>query len=226
MFSRLRDTFFDSFQTLFGNFAQFVVNFVVAAIFFVIGVVVANLAGKGIEQIVSMLKIDSLLRKADVEKYFQRAGINLNTGKFFGFIVKWFLIILTLVQSLAILKLDALTQFLGEVVLYLPNFVVAALILLAGLVIAEFFAKVVVSGVKASGMGKAALLGNIARWIIWIFTLLSVLNQLGVGFIIQNVVIGLVFGLSLALGLAFGLGGKDAAAGIISKWKNDIQSHS
>ncbi len=225
MLSRLQESFFDSFQVLFGNFAQFVGHFVVAVIFFIVGVVIANLAGKGIEQIVSLLKIDSLLRKADVEKYFQRAGVNLHTGKFFGFIVKWFLIILTLIQALSILRLEALTQFLAEVVMYLPNFAVAALILLAGIVIAEFCAKVVSSGVKASGMGKATLLGNITRWIIWIFTILSVLSQLGVGFIIQNVILGLVAGFSLAIGLAFGLGGKDAAAQIIAKWRNDIASH-
>ncbi len=124
------------------------------------------------------------------------------------------------------LRLDALTEFLQSVVAYLPNILVAALILLAGLLIAEFLARIVMAGVKATNMHRPALVGNATRWVVWIFSILSALNQLGIGtFVVSYVLIGLVFGLSLALGLSFGLGGKDVAAQIVGKIRRDFSDH-
>ena len=226
MWQQLKETFMITFQSLFINFAQFIANLVVAIVVLIIGVIIANLAGKGIEQIINAFKIDTLLRKADIEKYFTRAGVTMSAGKFLGFVVKWFLIILTVIQSLAILGLSALTQFLENVVNVLPNILVAALILLAGIVIAEFLARIISASVKAANMSRPALIGNVTRWVVWIFSILSALSQLGIGGDILNyVILGVISGLALALGLAFGLGGRDAAANIIEKVRHDMADH-
>lgn len=226
MWQQLKETFLITFQSLFTNFAHFIANFVVAVVVLIIGMIIANLAGKGIEQIINTLKIDSILRKADIEKYFMRAGVTMSAGKFLGFVVKWFLVILTLLQSVAILGLTALTDFLQRVVNALPNILVAALILLAGIVIAEFLARVVIAAVKGANMRKPGLIGNVTRWVVWIFTISAVLTQLQVGgLILDYIIVGIIAGLAIALGLAFGLGGKEAAASIIEKVRHDISDH-
>ena len=68
--------------------------------------------------------------------------------------------------------------------------------------------------------GSAAMLGNIARTAILVFTFLVVLNLLGIGREIINILlIGFVAMIALAGGLSFGLGGRDAAAKAIEDTK-------
>jgi len=115
-------------------------------------------------------------------------------------------------------------MFLEQVVLgYLPNVIVAVLILLVAVVIAETIQKIVSSSARAAGVRQSNLLGSIAKWAIWIFAILTALFQLGIAApFIQTIFTGAVVAISLALGLSFGLGGQDAAASYIEKVKGEI----
>ena len=131
-----------------------------------------------------------------------------------GTLVKWFVIIVFFVAALDILNLDQATAFLNGIVLsYLPQVIVAVLILFGGFILASVIEKVVVAAVKASSMGSASMLGRFSYFAIIMFTALAALNQLQIApELVQLLFAGLVFGLALAFGLAFGLGGRDAAA--------------
>ena len=117
-----------------------------------------------------------------------------------------------------------MTGYLSTVVLsYLPNVIVAALILLVSVVIAAAIQKLVVSSAKAAGLSSAIVLGEISKWAIWIFAFMAALSQLEIlNAFIQPLFIGIIAALSLALGLSFGLGGRDAAARYIEKVKDEV----
>lgn len=165
------------------------------------------------------LKIDKALDAAGVDTLTERAGYKLNSGVFVGTLVKWFIIIVFFVAALDILNLNQATAFLSTVVLgYLPQVIVAVLILFGGFILASFMEKLVVAGVKATNVASPELLGKFARYAILIFTVLAALNQLAIApELVQLLFAGLVFGCSLAFGLAFGLGGRDAAAEYLKK---------
>jgi hypothetical protein len=59
---------------------------------------------------------------------------------------------------------------------------------------------------------------------VTIFGLLAALSQLGIAVTIINIVVTGVIGmLALAFGLAFGLGGKDYAAHLINKLRDELE---
>ena len=138
--------------------------------------------------------------------------------------MKWFFIIIFLIASLELLGLTEVTIFLRTVVLgYLPQVIVAVLILLVAAVLAEAAQKVIAGSAKGAGLSSGNLLGTIARFAIWIFAILAALNQLQVATdFIQPLFTGFVVALALAFGLAFGLGGQQAAAKFIDKMKDEI----
>ena len=106
---------------------------------------------------------------------------------------------------------------------YLPNVLVAALILLVAGVVADAMQRIVSSSAKAAQVSSAGLLGGIARWSIWILALITALSQLGIApQFMQILFTGLVAMLALAGGLAFGLGGRDAAAKYIERLRDDM----
>ena len=213
-----------SFQDIWIGVVNFVPSFLAAVVLFLVGWLIAVLLGKAVAQVIKTAKLDVALRAAGFDKVVEKGGFELNSGAFLGAVVKWFFIVVTLVASLDILGLKTVTAYLSTVVLnYLPNVIVAALILLVSVVIAEAVSKLVVSSAKAAGLTSSMVLGAIAKWAIWIFAFMAALSQLEIlNNFIQPLFIGIIAALSLALGLSFGLGGRDAAARYIEKVKEDV----
>ncbi len=217
------DVLNNSLQTLFWGLVQFVPNLVVAVVIFVIGWLIGAGLGRLVAQVIAAIKVDHALRSAGVEKVVERAGFTLNSGRFLGELVKWFFIIVFLVASLDVLGLTDVTAFLRGVVLtYLPQVIVAVLILLVAAVLAEAADRVVSGSARAAGLKAAGLLGTLSRWSIWIFAVLAALDRLGVSPLVQTLFTGVVVALALAFGLAFGLGGQAAAARYIERVRDEI----
>lgn len=213
-----------SFKDLWLGVVGFVPNLIIALVIFIIGWIIGAVLGRVIDQIIRSLKVDNALRGAGLDDAFGRAGFEINSGRFLGGLVKWFIIIVFLVASLDVLGLTQVNTFLQEVVLlYLPQVIVAVLILLVAAVIAEIMQKLVIGGTKAARMRSSNFLGSVTKWSIWVFAILAALFQLGVAAtFVQTLFTGVVVAIALALGLSFGLGGQDAAARYIDKLKGDI----
>lgn len=213
-----------SFQNLFWGLVQFIPNLVVALVIFVIGWLVGAGLARLVAQVVNSLRVDQALRAAGVERVLDRAGFTLNSGAFLGFLVKWFFIIVFLVASLDVLGLTEVTAFLRGVVLsYLPQVIVAVLILLVAAVIAEAAQRVVSGAARAANIRAANLLGTVSRWAIWVFAILAALDRLGISPLVQTLFTGVVVALSLAFGLAFGLGGQQAASRYLDKVRDEMK---
>ena len=220
------EVFSTSLQSLWLGFITFVPNLILAIIIFLVGWMIGSLIGKAFEQVISALKLDKLFESAGAGDILSRAGLKTNVGGFIGWLVKWFIIIVFLMTSLEVLHLTQVNDFLREVVLrYLPQVIIAALILIVATVVADSMKKVVVASAKAANVRSANMLGTITYYAIWIFALIIALSELGIAAQFMQVLFtGIIAMLALAGGLAFGLGGKEAAAGAIEKMK-DMTRH-
>lgn len=215
-----------AFQDLFIGVVNFVPNLLVSVLIFVIGWIIASVVGRVLAQLIGALKLDNALRGIGLDHTLRRAGMELNSGVFIGQLVRWFVIVVFLIASLQIVGLTQVNEFLRDVVLgYLPNVIVAALILLVAGVVADATQRVVTSSAKAAQVHSAALLGGVARWAIWILALITAMAHLGIApQFMQILFTGVVAMLALAGGLAFGLGGREAAARYIERLREDISS--
>nr|MBA2690107.1 hypothetical protein [Burkholderiales bacterium] len=69
------------------------------------------------------------------------------------------------------------------------------------------------------------MLSNIARVAVWAFAIVVAVNQIGVAATLVNTLFMAVVGaIALAAGLAFGLGGRDTAAEIVRRWREQSQA--
>lgn len=214
VFNTWADVLSQSFQNLSFGLITFIPNLIIAIIIFIVGWLVGVGLGRVVKQIVDALRVDSALRSTGIERVLSRAGFELSSGAFLGFLVKWFFIIVFLIASLQVLGLTQVNEFLSIVVLgYLPQVIVAVLILLVAVVVAEAAEKVVVGSAKAASLHSAGFLGKVARYAILTFAILAALAQLNVATaFVQTLFTGVVIAFSLAIGLAFGLGGQASAA--------------
>lgn len=217
------DVIVASLQQVWVTLAAFIPLLVGAVVVFLVGWVVAVALGKAVEQMVKALRVDVLLHKLDIGHAVERAGWRLNTGVFVGWLVKWSLVIAFLLAAVNILGLSAVSDFLKDVLLYIPNVVVAALITIIAALVADVVERAVRGSVEAAGY-RGSLVGIVARWAIWIFAFFAILPQLGIATaLIQTLVTGFVAALAIAFGLAFGLGGKETAAAFLERVRSELR---
>lgn len=224
MLTTWSDILAESFQQLWTGIIMFLPKLIVAIIIFIVGWVIAVALGRLVSQIVRAFKVDRVLQAIGAESTLSKAGFRLDSGAFIGGLVRWFFIIVFLVAAVDVLGLSQVNTFLRDVVLlYLPNVIVAALILVVAAFIADVMKRIVVGSAKAAEVPSAGLLGGITKWAIWVFAILAALYQLGIaGVFAQTLFTGFVAMLAIAGGVAFGLGGKEVAARYLDKLKGDI----
>lgn len=202
----------------------FLPSFLAALIIFLAGWVVAIAVGKLVEKFLQTLRIDKMAAQLGFDgKIVEESSFTFSLSELVGGLVKWFLILSFLMASTDVLGLKQVSVFLNSVILYMPNVFVAVVILAAVFLLGNFVFTVVKGSTKAAGVMSATLLATISKWSIVIFGFFAALIQLGVAAqLVSTIFTGIVAMLALAGGLAFGLGGKDQAAEIIAKLKEEL----
>jgi len=214
----------NSLEVLWNSFIGFLPALLAALIVFIIGWLIAVALGKLANRTIRIIKLDLLLASVGLKKTLAKARIKLNSGKFFEEIVKWFFIIVFLLAATDILRLYQITEFLKGIIYYIPNIVVAIVILLVAVILSNFLQKLVKASIKTAGLNGSGFISALAKWTVLIFGFIAALTQLGIAVtLIHTIVIGIVGMMALAGGLAFGLGGKDQAARLLEKLKKDIE---
>jgi len=222
----LGSVFSESLLGLWYGFISFVPGLLLAIILFIVGWAIGSIVGKAVNQLITAIKVDKLFESAGVEEVMNRMGMKLSVGKFFGVLVKWFIIIVFLMASLQIVGLTQVNDFLRSAVLYyLPKVVIASIVLIIATIIADAMKKLVQASARAANISSANMLGSITSYAIWIFAIIIALSELGIAtYFMQVLFMGLIVMLAIAGGLAFGLGGKEAAARAIEKVSKDMSA--
>jgi hypothetical protein len=197
---------------------------VFATVIFVITWVVADYVGKLVKKVFDKMNLDGALKQAGVGEILRKGGVNLNTGSFFGGLLKWTIITIIFLAILQMLGLSDVSMIIGSmIVLYLPKIVVSILILLVAFILGDVLKKVVTTGAANAHLASAKMLGSLTKTSIIVFAVLSALVQLGIAVtLINTIFIGVVVAISLATGLAFGLGGKEMATRILNRASDEL----
>lgn len=206
------------------QFIGFVPNLVAALVVFFVGWAISVGVGRLVEKVLVILRINTAFENIKgLKNAVERAGLELNIARLLGEIVKWFLIIVTLLAATDILGLQEVSGFLASVLFYIPNVVVAALILVIAVVLANFVYRTTLASVEAAGFTHGGFIAAVSKWSIIIFALLAALLQLRVATqLIQTILTAFFAMVALAGGLAFGLGGKEMASKWLKRFEEDL----
>lgn len=214
-----------SLQGLWMGVIGFLPSLIGALVIIIVGLIVAAAFGTLVEKIFDSIKLNKLLNSIGLAPYFERAGLKLNGAAFLGRLTYWFLLIAFLLAASDALGLYAFSSFLSVVLAYVPNVIIAVLVMLAAVVVGNFLRNLIRASVRSTGLHAANFLGTLTWWAIIIFGFFAVLNQLNIAREIVNTVItGFIAMLAIAGGLAFGLGGKEYAAHLVGKLREHTES--
>jgi hypothetical protein len=117
-----------------------------------------------------------------------------------------------LMLGISTLGLVVLQEQISRFFLYVPQIFVALLILLIGILLANFVSRAVLLGMVNANVPSARLLSNAVRMFIVILTVAMALEHVALAKSVVLIAFSIAFGaVMLGLAIAFGLGGRDVA---------------
>lgn len=215
---------FEALQDLWQGFLVLLPKLIGALIVFIIGWFISVGIGRLVSEILKRIKFNQLFEKGGWKNALQKADMKVDPAKFIGAIFKWALVIVFLLAAVEILGLVEFADFLTGVLGYIPNVIIAVLIFVVAIIIADILEKLVRASVEGIRTGYAQMAGAIVKWAIWVFAILAILIQLKVApSLIQTIFTGAIAMLVISTGLAFGLGGRDAAKEILADLRSKLR---
>src|SRR4030043_2025090 len=154
----------DSLKSIWDSFIGFFPTLLAALIVFIVGWLISVFLGKLANRIVKLIKLDILLMRLGFKTALTKAKLNLDSGKFFEELVKWFFIIIFLMTAADILGLSEVALFLRAILYYLPNVIIAAIVLLGAVIVANFMQRLVRASVDTAGLKSSSAISSIVRW--------------------------------------------------------------
>ena len=198
--------------------SAYIPNFIGALFIIFIGLVAGWMIKVGVSNFLRLLKVDETAKRDGLAQVLARGGVkeplSLLGGRIAGYIVLFCFGMI----ALGNLKIHAADVLLENFLLYLPNVFAAILVMTAGYLIANFFARAALVSAVNHGFKSAPLIARAVRIALLFFAAAVTMELLGIGkqtvLITFSVMLG---GIVLALALAFGLGGRDMARDYLEK---------
>ena len=207
-------------QTVWSEFAQILPNVIGAIVVLIIGTFVAVILGHALRIVLDKTRLDEALRKLKLTKAVGHTDVPALLGE----LLKWWIIIVFLQQAVDLVNLGSLTDLLQRFVLWLPNLLVAIIVMLVGLAAAHFVEIKIREHTKLKGMRMA---GAVLKWIMIIMVGIVAVDNIGVEIdLIEQVflwvIVALAAGIALALGIGLGLGLKKESESFIQNLKKNL----
>jgi Conserved TM helix len=194
------------------------------AVVLIVGWIISSLFARGVKALLHAVKFNELARRSGFADFVQKMGVQDDSAGVIAGVVKWFVRLITLVVAFDTLGLPAVSNVLQQLLLWLPNLVVALVVLVIGGLAAKALSQLVRGASAEAGFSNPDTLATVTQVAIWGFTIVVAINQLGIATtLINTLLIGLVGGLALAFGLAFGLGGRDRAAQVLDRVGRNVE---
>jgi hypothetical protein len=198
----------------------FIPALVGAVIILVVGWILSGFIARLVVSLLDRVGFEAAAQRTGVSGFLRRTGLRDDRASFvFGELVKWFIRLIFLEAAAQALHLNAVTQVINQIILFIPNLVVALIVLMAGAMAARFIGGIVRGSASEAGFQNPNMLATVAQLGIMAFAVIIALNQVGIAAAIVNTLfMALVGAVALAAGLAFGLGGRDVAARMWQGW--------
>jgi hypothetical protein len=188
-------------------------------IILLIGWLVASALAGIVARILRSVQFNQMADRSGLSGFVQKMGVDTDAAGFVATTTKWFVRLIVLTVAFDALGLPAVSQVLQQILLFIPNLIVALMVLVIGGLLANAVSRVVRGATAEAGFGNPGLLSTIARIAVWSFAIIIAVNQIGIASTLVNTLfMGFIGALALASGLAFGLGGRDTAGEIVHNW--------
>jgi hypothetical protein len=206
-----------SFTDAWHKIVSYTPNLLAAIVVLVVGYFVAKIVAHAITVVCERAGLQKAAERSGLWESMTHMNIKRNVPAIVGTIVFWGLMLVFLMAGFSILNISQVSGAIDRVVEYIPNVLVATVMVVIGLLVAGFLRGVIATSADRVGVSYAEQLANGCYYVMGLMVFMAAFAQLKIEFALLNYAVLIVFGgLSLGFGLALGLGGRDVMAGILA----------
>ncbi len=211
----------DSMKESWQQILSFLPRVLMTLVLLVIGWLVAKLLRRLALRLFRLIHLDEMAEKAGLDDVLLQGGVRFTTATILANAVYWLILFAILLALLNTLGLGAAAGLIDRIVFYIPNVILAVMILVFGTLFARFVGGAAFTYLSNIGSSAAEPISAVAKYAVLFFVLSLAFEQLAIQSQILIAGFQIAFGSAcLALALAFGLGGRDWAANVLERyWK-------
>lgn len=212
------DIFLASLASFWTELASFVPQLLAALVLLFVGWLLAKLARSGVMRLLRLMKFDRATEKSGLETFLKHAELDVSVASILGNLAYWLIILVMIVFVANSLGLHVVADLFNRVVLYIPNVIVAILVLVFGTILARFINRLVFAWLSNVEFSGALTVSTFSEYAMLVFVFFMAMEQLQIANELLTAAFIIAFGaIGLAFALAFGLGARDWAARVIDE---------
>ncbi len=212
------DIFISSLASFWSELASFVPQLLAALVLLFVGWILAKLARTGVMRLLKLLNFERAAEKSGLESFLKHAELEVSVASILGNLAYWLIILVMIVFVANSLGLHVVADLFNRVVLYIPNVIVAILVLVFGTILARFINRLVFAWLSNVEFEGALTVSTFSEYAMLVFVFFMAMEQLQIANELLTAAFVIAFGaIGLAFALAFGLGGRDWAARVIEE---------
>ena len=178
----------------------------------VVAAAIALLVRAIVPRLLLLLRFDRLAERIGLTGALHRSALDATPSQYVGRFLAWITLFVVFIAGSASLNLPWTQRIVDRGLLFVPAFVSAVVIVIAGALFAEFIARGILIAAVNAGWRAASLVSAVARVLVLLLAAAMALEQIGVAPVVVAATFSILLGgIVLAVALAFGLGGRDLA---------------
>jgi len=201
------------------DFGAILPNLAGALVILLLGWLISKSLGRLIKKLLARTGIDKLADRLNRIEIVEKARIRVVPSVLFAKILYYILMLIVVLAATDVLGIQAVSNLMVDIINYIPNLLIAFLLLFAGLLFADFIKGIVLSATKSVGIPSAGLIANFVFYFLLIAVAMSALGQAGIDteFLRDNLTI-IIAGVVLAFALGYGLASREMMANFIASF--------
>ncbi len=209
-----------------GQMAAVIPNIAGALVLFFVGWILAKAVAKVIQKVLVAAKIDALAEKLNEIDFLRNTKFRLVPSILLSKATYYFILLIFILAATDVLGMKAISDLMSDLINYLPSLLTAAVILMIGIMFADFIKGIVYAAAKSLGIPAAGLIASFVFYFLFIGVAMTALDQAKINteYIQQNLTV-LIGGLVLAFAFGYGMASKDMMANFIASFYSRKKIH-
>lgn len=203
-----------------GSLAQIVAylpTLILACMLLGLGYVLARLVSVVVTRLLQLMGFDRLLSRTAVQTLLERSGTKQKSSEILGMIGFWIIFLVFLIQASDTLSLTMVSDALTSIAYYIPKVGIAVLVLVLGLIAANFVRELITMTCSSAGITHGTMVAQAVYVAVVLLIVVTAIDALGINTeLLNNTIVILLAGLIGGAALSFGLGSRTAVANLIA----------
>ncbi|WP_312262185.1 mechanosensitive ion channel family protein [Candidatus Igneacidithiobacillus taiwanensis] len=201
---------------LYQRLAVLLPNLFGALVLLLFGYAFARIAGAITRRVLVRFGVDGLMERSGISALSRDWGMKLSLSRVLGIFVFVFIFLAFIISALDSLGLTGAGQTVSAVMLFLPRFIAAMLVLVLGLMAAKWISTLVGRMAENSGLEYASTLSRLSFGVLAALVVLLAVEQLEIHIVLMQEVVSVALAaIGIALALSLGLGTRTLSGEIV-----------